>query len=96
MSVAVSRAISFVSPGFGEHLCLGQDKGAASFHHAPTGKDALTCGGSEKIDLELCGENAGVTRHQAERSIAGRAVGDGAHSAAVDETVLLRYRRMGS
>jgi hypothetical protein len=41
----------FVSPGFGEHLCLGQSEGAASFHHAPTRKDALACGRSEKIEL---------------------------------------------
>jgi hypothetical protein len=36
----------FLSAGIREHLRLGQGEGAASFHHAATGKDALACGGS--------------------------------------------------
>jgi hypothetical protein len=33
-----------LSAGIREHLRLGQSEGAASFHHAPTGKDALAGG----------------------------------------------------
>src|SRR3974390_1417579 len=58
----------FLSAGIREHLRLGQGEGAASFHHAPTGKDALACGGSEKVDLELGGENPSVSRHESKRS----------------------------
>jgi hypothetical protein len=82
--------------GIREHLCLGQSEGAASFHHAPTSKDALACGGSEKVDLELGRENPGVSRHESKRCISRRAIGDGAHSSAVDEPVLLRDCWMGT
>ena len=82
----------FLSAGICEHLRLGQSEGAASFHHAPTGKDALACGGSEKVDLELGGENP-RSRHETKRSISRRAVGDGAYSS---EPVLLRDCWMGT
>src|SRR3974390_456814 len=86
----------FLSAGIREHLRLGQSEGAASFHRAPTGKDALACGGSEKVDLELGGENPSVSRHESKRSISRRAVGDGGHSSGVDEPVLLRDCWMGT
>jgi hypothetical protein len=65
----------FLSASIREHLCLGQREGAASFHHAPTGKDALACGGSEKVDLELCCENSGASRYESKRSLSRRGVG---------------------
>jgi len=37
MNAVVSRAIG-LSPGFGEHLCLGQSESPASFHRAPAGQ----------------------------------------------------------
>jgi hypothetical protein len=80
----------FLSAGIRKHLRLGQSEGAASFHHAPTGNDALACGGSEKVDLELGGENPGVSRHKSKRCISRRAIGDGAHSSAVDATYDVR------
>src|SRR3954470_15257843 len=59
-----------LSATLGEHLCLGQGEGAASLHHSPTGKDAFACGRSDKVDLELCGQNASVSRHEAECGVA--------------------------
>ena len=97
ISVAVSKAISFfLSAGFREHLRLGQGEGAASFHHAPTGNDALACGGSRRLFLNSVVSYPGVGRHQTKGSIACRAVRDGAHSSGMDEPVLLRYCRMGT
>jgi hypothetical protein len=92
MSVEVSRAISFSCPPvIANTSAWAKVRVRPVFFHAPAGKDALACGGSEKIDLELCGENPGVGAHQTKRSIARRTVGDGAHSSAMYEAVLLRY-----
>src|SRR4029077_9165404 len=85
----------FLSTVNREHVGLGQSESAASFHHAPTSNDTLACGGSKKVALKLGGENPGVSRHESKRCISRRAIGDGAHSPAMDETVLLRDFWMG-
>ena len=38
--------------------------------------------GSEKVDLELGGENPGVSRHERKRCISRRDIGDGAQASA--------------
>jgi hypothetical protein len=78
-----------LSAALGEHFRLGQGKGAASLDHSPTGKDAFACGRSDKVDLKLGGQNASVSRHEAECGVARGAIGDGAHSSGVDKPVLL-------
>src|SRR5262249_30399388 len=97
MRLAVSRAISFSCPSvIANTSAWAKVRVRPAFTTRPGAKDTFACGGSEKIDLELCGENAGVSRHQTKRSIARRTVGDGAYSSAVDEAMLLRYCRMGT
>ena len=73
----------FLSVGTRKHLRLGQSEGATSFHHAPTSNDVLALRrGSEKVDLELGGENPGVSRHERKHCISRRDIGDGAQASA--------------
>jgi hypothetical protein len=88
MSMAVRKAISFLRHPVLPYTSAwaSQSEGAARFHHARRAKDPRACRRDEKIDFELCSENARVRRHQIERGVSGRAVGDGACLAKLDRT----------
>ncbi len=88
--VAVSSATSFSWPSFTANTSdWVRVRVRPGFTTRPRAMMRSPAAGATRLILKLGGEHAGARRHQAQRRIAGRAVGDGADRAGMDEAVLL-------
>jgi hypothetical protein len=74
----------------GDDAGLRDGERPAGFHHFTARDDTIAGCGRDQIDLEFGGQHRRIERQQAERGITRRRIGDCAHRAGMDESMLLR------
>ena len=87
-----------VSAGNGHNLCLAYTQRTPRAQNSAARYQRVSFGWRHEVDLEFNGENSGICRHEAERGVAARAVGNRRDGTGVNKAVLLgdgwSYRQM--